>query len=309
MGNSFAHGIVFHYFFGGENCSRKTQGALNAEEFERILDYYSSRHNLLPAHEFYQKYKNGSIGNNDVCITFDDGLSCAFEVAQPILRNRGLTAFWFVYTLPFTGKYELLEVYRIFRNECFNSIEDFYSQFYKKILQTKRIDWISAWNSDEALSYKNRGFYTENDRRFRFMRDRVLGENQYEIIMSELLKDSDFDVDERCAGLWLNKEKITVLSEEGNLVGLHSHSHPTTMNTLSKKKKLEEYLTNQTILGDIIGTKPYVASYPCSEYDDEAIEVLKSIGVDLAFTARMENKEDVMKIPRIDCATILKEIN
>ncbi len=45
-----------------------------------------------------RRASEGSLGDNDLCWTpGHDGLRCQFDIAFPVLRDSGITAFWFVY--------------------------------------------------------------------------------------------------------------------------------------------------------------------------------------------------------------------
>ena len=51
---------------------------------------------ILPARQWMQCALTATLRPTDVCLTFDGGLRCQYDVAMPVLRFYGLTAFWFV---------------------------------------------------------------------------------------------------------------------------------------------------------------------------------------------------------------------
>src|SRR3989338_8508283 len=108
-----AHGLMFHHFHDGVTY-KKSQGSVTSEEFDRILVLYKKKWNLISADEWFKKSVSDSLGEKDVCITFDDNLLCQFKIALPVLQKPRLTAFWFIYTAPLQGKEEKLELYRYF---------------------------------------------------------------------------------------------------------------------------------------------------------------------------------------------------
>ena len=55
------------------------------------------------------------------------------NVALPVLEKYGLTAFWFIYSSPFTGVMERLEIYRNFRSTMYQKVSDFYNDFDNEI--------------------------------------------------------------------------------------------------------------------------------------------------------------------------------
>ena len=125
---SFTHAIMFHHFHSQKHSP--TQGSISAEEFEEMLDWLDDRYNLVNAHEYTWKLENNCLQSNDICLSFDDALLCQFDVAVPVLRQRSIQAFFFVYSSVFTGNLELLEIFRYFRTSCFDNIDHFYRIFF-----------------------------------------------------------------------------------------------------------------------------------------------------------------------------------
>ena len=77
-----------------------------------------------------QKFEENKLGEGDICLSFDDGLLCQFDVAAPILRSRNIKAFFFVYSSVFAANPDMLEIFRYFRTSCFENIDDFYELFF-----------------------------------------------------------------------------------------------------------------------------------------------------------------------------------
>ena len=123
---------MFHHFHNELHI--KGQGSIDGDKFYEMLAFYAKKYNLISADEYLDKSQRGGLNENDVCITFDDGLKCQYDVAYPVLESfgaHGITAFFFVCSLPLTGGRESLEIYRHFRFFCFDDINDFYSSFFE----------------------------------------------------------------------------------------------------------------------------------------------------------------------------------
>src|SRR5688572_5260794 len=104
-----AFGVMFHHF--SSSTHRQSQGAINEDELILILMTLQKKFNILPAQLYYEKFIGHTLDDKDICLTFDDGLLCQWDVALPILNNMSLTAFWFVYSAVFEGAIINLEVY------------------------------------------------------------------------------------------------------------------------------------------------------------------------------------------------------
>ena len=306
-----AHGIMFHHFHDDHKHIRG-QGSISAETLDKMLDYYSKSHNIINADEFAEKALNNKLNSNDVCLTFDDALLCQYDVAYPVLKNRGIKAFWFVYSSPLDGVLEKLEIYRHFRFSMFSDIEDFYSAFFQLLekINPSYIEVLNDYNPDEHFQYAP--FYTPNDKRFRFARDVILGGGyKYNEIMDQMLAAYNYDVNENAKLLWLTADNIKDLSDNGHIVGLHSYSHPTVMITKNYAEQRDEYETNKNQLEKIIQKKIFSVSYPCNSYNEDTLRCMNELGVTIGFRANMQDiciGNKMLEIPREDHSNIVRSM-
>ncbi|MDC0253328.1 polysaccharide deacetylase family protein [Bacteriovoracales bacterium] len=303
-------GVMFHHFY--DDIHPKGQGAISEKEFESILDYYQKNYNLLRANDWLLKAKARSLSERDVCITFDDCLKCQFDVAFPVLEKRNLTAFWFVYSSVLEGGAEVLEVYRYFRTVCYkDDIEDFYKDFFPFLYQSENSELIKeglkGFIPEDYL--KSQGFYSRNDRIFRYLRDRVLGKDLYNNSMDLFIELKGFNREEVLDLLWMDNENLKTLKSLDHIVGLHSHSHPTCIANLSYEKQKEEYRKNYNYLKDLLGVVPETVAHPCGSYNEDTLEVLKSLGVNIGFRANMSFPDrGGLEFPREDHINVLRRI-
>lgn len=303
-----AHGIMYHHFHDYYKHIVE-QGSISAERFDDMLDYYGRTHNIITAEEFLHKSLRDILHKDDVCLTFDDGLLCQYDIAYPVMKDRKLTAFWFIYTSPLDGILEKLEIYRHFRFSKFENIEDFYSAFFEILDRTDKVssDALQTYNPDEHL--KDCPFYTPNDKRFRYIRDIILGELKYNEIMDSMLTEYGYNVHENKELLWINSEQIKDLHNNGHIIGLHSYSHPTTMNMKTLDEQQKEYETNKKQLEQITGSKVVSVSYPCNSYNEDTLTCMQNLGIQIGFRANMVEicmKNSSHEYPREDHANIMK---
>ena len=306
----FPHGIMFHHFYD-DKSNRYGQGAISGEEFRKVLDYYRKDHRLIGASEYCEKAVKGILSEDEVCITFDDDLRCQYDVAAPILKEQGLTAFYFVYTSPFRGVIEKIELYRHFRSTMYTDIEEFYEAFFSlaKSMETELGCRITEELStfDPSTFAREFAFYTPNDRRFRYLRNNVLGEVKYDCLMERMMSEKNYRFDSNL--IWMNQEELKALSDDGNIIGLHSHTHPTDLTHLTYDEQKKEYLINKEILEEITGKSMKTVSYPCNSYNDDTLKLMQELGIQLGFRAdRKYGYKSCMEISRQDHANIMREI-
>ncbi len=301
-------GLMFHYFHGIRHP--QAQGTISASQFEQIIDYFMSNARLLQADVWAVKADYGSLENGEVCVTFDDALRSQFDIALPVLRQKGLTAFWFVQSGVLTGEAGLLEAFRRFRNEYFASIRDFYESFYSRLsaVATDRIvRRISVAVPDDYL--QEFPFYTAEDRKFRYVRDRLLQPHEYVEVMKDLIRSRSTSVEELSAGMTLDAACLRILESEGHVIGLHSHSHPTCLADLPKDEQRREYETNFEVLSGILAAPPFTAAHPCNSYSAGTLEILRSLGIRIGFRSNMAmSNYSNLEFPRKDSAALLSKV-
>lgn len=305
-----AHGIMCHHFHDNDKHIIG-QGSISAQTFSDMLDFYAKDHHILSAEEFLLKSEANTLSPDDVCLTFDDGLLCQYDVAFPVMKEKGLTAFWFVYTSTLDGVMERLEIYRHFRSSMFSDIDDFYDAFFKIVSENDAgaMDSMTFYRPDEYL--KDFPFYTPNDKRFRYLRDEVLGEGRYNEIMESMLREYQYDIEGNAKLLWLNAEHIRDLYQHGNVIGLHSYSHPTVMEKKDYPEQSREYTTNKNQLESIINDEIVSVSYPSNSYNADTLRCMRELGIKIGFRANMADiclEELRYEYPREDHANIIKSM-
>ena len=75
----------------------------------------------------------------------------------------------------------------------------------------------------------------------------------------------------------MSTDNLKKLHESGHSIGLHSHSHPTTIQSLSYKNQLEEYSKNYEFINAITNEKVSSMSHPCGNYNADTIKILKNL--------------------------------
>ena len=307
-----AHGVMFHHFHGGHHPVG--QGSISAEELASLLEFVGLDR-ILPAADWFERAVSNRLEAHDVCLTFDDDLMCQFDIALPVLRHFDITAFWFVYTSVLEGKIESLEVYRQFRTTQFDSVEAFYEAFFRGIEDSTEAGPVQrALKTFSPTAYlASSPFYSDGDRRFRFVRDEVLGPVRYAAIMDRMIASANLTKDELARGLWMGSEELRVLHREGHVIGLHSHTHPTRLNRLSVQEQKAEYERNYACVTRAIGSSPVAMSHPCNSYDPVTLGILRDLGIRVGFRAYIELLPEYcdrsLEHPRKDHANVMKEMS
>jgi peptidoglycan/xylan/chitin deacetylase (PgdA/CDA1 family) len=308
MSDQKPHGIMFHHFHGGRHPVG--QGSISAQDFTSLIEFLGPER-FLSAQDWMALSIEGTLEPGHLCLTFDDGLLCQYDIAKSVMARFGLNGFWFVYSSAIQGGMERLEIYRYFRNTCFDNIDRFYDLFFatvKKDCPEKYEDGLDEFDSDLYLI--DHKFYTLNDKIFRYFRDIVLKESKYHKVMEKIIQSFDMKWTDLGKDLWLTADHLKELDSQGHCIGLHSFSHPTRMEDLSADGQMSEYSMNYDHLSGILGKPPSAMSHPCNSYSQETLAILHAMGIHLGFRANMNPDKPVSMLewPREDHANVMAQI-
>ncbi len=316
--NNFFHGIMFHHFHDNK-IHLKSQGSIDKDDFYKIINFIGIN-NILDADVFYEKLKNNKLKNNEVCLTFDDAIKSQIDVALPILEEIKIKSFFFVYTSMFHDHPDNLEVFRYFRTNFFNSVNEFYDDFYKVL--DKDLFFFFEKNNNKINETKTKfPFYTIEDIKFRLIRDNFLTKDEYEQNMFHMIKEKKYNYKDFYKKIFFQKNDLQLLDNLGHVIGLHSHNHPTLLEKLSYHEQKNEYEKCLSFISSILKkpkNKIKCMSHPCGSYNNDTLDILKKLGMELGFkqTMTFESEKGIKKInnsfleiAREDQANIYRSMN
>lgn len=302
--SKFAHGLMFHRFHKS-GTKPFGQGSLTDMELDRILNFIG-RNRILTPQEWLFKLKNRSLQKDDLCITFDDGLKSQFDVALPVLDYYGIKAFWFIFSSVFEGGIDRNEVYNRFATTQFTSFDVFVEEFFdfnpisQNLLSEYGYDLYAKKLQEEYP------FYSANDLKFRFVRNKILCKKDFEITMDNMFEKRGLSVPQCARDLWLTNEDLHNLNAGGHIVGLHSYDHPFAIADLPVAQQEEQYLLNYQHINQVTGKAAECVSHP-------TIDILLGMGVVCGFRANMSPSkgktinEHSLELAREDGANILRD--
>jgi len=309
---------MFHHFHD-KVIHPKGQGSIDKDDFNKMINFIG-RNNILDADVFFEKFRKNKLKDNEVCLTFDDAIKSQIDIALPILEDLKIKSFFFAYTSLFKGEPDNLEVFRYFRINYFNSINEFYDNFYKVLDKDLKIFFKKNNNNINKIKIKF-PTYSIEDIKFRLVRDIFLTKKEYEDLMFQMIEEKNFAYKDFFKILFFQNKDLKQLDNLGHLIGLHSHNHPTLLEKLSYNEQKDEYVKCRSIISDIL-SKPKkeikFMSHPCGSYNNDTLEILKELGIELGFKQIMTIEPEkgmkkinnsFLEIAREDHAIIYKQMN
>ena len=307
----FPHGLMFHRVHR-EVSSPSGQGSITDKEFEHILCYVGIE-NILSSDEWLYKLKHNKLNANNVCITFDDGLKCQYDICLPILEKYNIRVFWFVYSSVFEGKWEKFQIYSYFGTKYFSNVNEFFNLFLSRCEESL----LDQLNGHKFKRYAQETqilspFYSINDLKFRFLRNELLSKEEFENIIDKIIEDRGVILQEIAKNLWLSNQELKILSEKGHCIGLHSYDHPWQLSALPYQEQLNEYARNYNHVKRICNKEITAMSHPINSYNTLTLKVLSQLGIVCGFRSNMvppigkKINPSLLEIAREDPANILR---
>jgi peptidoglycan/xylan/chitin deacetylase (PgdA/CDA1 family) len=182
-------------------------------------------------------------------------------------------------------------------------VEAFYEGFYAAI--SERADWDRLKQARDSVAafdhLSSYAFYSEADRRFRYLRDRVLTGEDYNQACLAMMRAKGYDPVQAARSIWMNDDDLRRLNAEGHCVGLHSETHPTNLGTWSKGAQHDEYASNLEHLTQVLGARPRTVAYPSGSYNEDTIAVMREMDIVIGFMSGHEgDARNLLEQPRLD---------
>jgi len=271
----------------------------SVKDFERQIKFLSNNYKVGSISDVYNAAKNNS--QEKYCaITFDDGLKDQYENAVPILKKYKANAIFFPITSTFFGKIPSTPKIHILLSNLSSEklvdlTNDFLDKFYTELLAKFKIP------KDKRVTEKRK------------LRDDILTANFKETInilpnniekhlMDWLFEKLDLDEKKLCNELFMSKDEILYIKNQGFEIGNHTHEH-FALDFQNEEQIKEDLQKSNKLLQDLIGSKPNIFSYPHGGANNAAKKILSDENFKYAVTIERSNvteNTDQLLIPRYD---------
>ena len=267
--------------------------AVSPENFSQQLQVLK-KYKIFTASQLITQFRNRSLENGMVCLTFDDGYNDNYTIAKPLLEKYQCVSTFFIpvhylgqqrqfwwdeLQALLLGNHDLPRRLSIaINNEQFN-----FDLEHESIYNEKERQKLTSWIWHQAPPTKRSELYIELWKRIKPLKyENILG------IMNELIEWSSATINISQLDLPINAEELRELVSNPLFeIGVHTVTHP----ALAFHDRLEQY---NEIAGckarlQELGNKPVkTIAYPYGIYNNDTIDVTKEVGLEAGFTT--ENK-------------------
>lgn len=299
------HIVMYHYTRDLMHSRYPAIKGLDYHMFEQQIQFFCENFHVITMEEALLAIDGkNTLPDNAVLLTFDDGYIDNFTVAFPLLKKYKIQGSFFIPGKTFTENV-LLDVNKIHFILASGTVDSIKKDLFELLNQYRE---KYQFPSNESLYQKYAANNRFDDADTIFVK-RVLQTGLSENIRSEIasrlfekyvgLSESNFSRE-----LYMNREQIRCMKENGMFIGLHGYDHYWLgkMPSACMEKDIEGALE---VMDEFIDRKAWVMNYPYGNFNDDVIRYITGRGCKLGLTTEVRladlDLDSPYRIPRFDC--------
>jgi peptidoglycan/xylan/chitin deacetylase (PgdA/CDA1 family) len=277
--------LIFHRVH--EQPDPMYPGDPDARQFARICDWVKSAFNVLPLPKAIAALRAGTLPERAAAITFDDGYADNLHVAAPILKERGLSATFFIATGFLGGG-------RMWNDDIYDAC---------RLWPGATLDLTPGLPQVPMLQFGQRDDYEKR----RNAAQTVTGLVKYlphadrQRICREIADHSGLPSH---SSLMMTPGEVRALRDTGMVIGAHTRTHPILAGLDSAEAEQEIAGSKQDLeqlLGEAVEVFAYPNGKPVTDLTAETVEIVKKAGFASAVTTQWgvgSAKSSCFELPR-----------
>ena len=297
---------MYHYVRPIKKSQYPEIKGLELEGFIRQLNYFQKNFTFLSAKDIIDAiYNNQNIPQNSMVLTFDDGLQDHYSHVFPILKKFQIQGLFFPPAKPIEENI-VLDVHKIhfILANCKN-IHGLHEELIE-LIKTHQNEYGLS-NADLYISTKYPSNKFDNDETVFIKRTLQKGlpknarKEFVNILFKKYVTEDEITFSKE---LYLSKEQISEMNDNGMYFGSHSYSHEWFEN-ISESELETELEKNSHFLTKINKNKDsWIMCYPYGSYNEIVIRHLKKWGYRAGLTIEsgdtLLSKKNAFKLQRYD---------
>ena len=294
--------INYHYLRGKDNTTPAVTNFTTPENFGEQLRQLRENFTFSRCKDLVDEKK--ALGESNVVISFDDGTKDIITSAHAILSRYEVPATFFVCSSPYLDN-RVLDVHKIQLLMQSLGVNKFAKQFYE-LLELQAPNGISHDSIAYAGDYQFYRYDTEKVRNFKLDLNYRVPYAYSEVIIDAIFKKSFGDNAEQeiIKKLYLDKDDLKRLVDDGHEVAMHGHSHRV-MPRMSFEQQKADLEMSSKFLHSITGEKSFTVAYPYGFSDIHTKRAMKELEMKAGFglgreMLTPEHIKDRWDLPRYD---------
>lgn len=298
--------VMYHYVRDLSHSRYPGIKGLDTDLFKEQITYLKKKFTIVKMEDIIDiTTRVGCLPDNCALLTFDDGYIDNFITVLPILKQYKLQGSFFIPGKTFTEDI-LLDVNKV-HFILASAPEREVVQDLLSLLDKYRDIYPEISSNDELLkkyAVANRFDTAETIFCKRILQTAIPEELRNKI--SSILFEKYVGLPENyfARELYMNRDQIRFMRDEGMFIGLHGYDHYWLAN-LSEDKMKKDIDKALEVMDEFIDKDNWVMNYPYGNYNHNVIEYIKTKGCKLGLTTEVGRanleKDDLYQLPRWDC--------
>lgn len=296
---------MYHYTRDLQHSRYPGIKGMDIELFKQQMEFFKENFNVVRMEQVIEACNGGTLPDNALLLTFDDGYIDNYTFAFPLLEKYGFQGSFFIPGKTF-DTHQLLDVNKIHYILACADINELVLDV-KERMEYYRGGKFSYPSTDELwkeYAIENRFDCKETIFVKRILQT-VLPEELRNIISSELFeKHVGVSETQLAYELYMSPEQIATLKRHGMFIGLHGYDHYW-LGNLSEEKMREDIGRALQVMDEFIDRDNWVMNYPYGSYNEAVIHHINSMGAVAGLTTRVGiadlSADNSFTLPRLDC--------
>lgn len=299
--------IMYHYVRDLKHSRYPKIKAMDLKQFEQQLDFFEEHFNIITMEEVIHAWnleKRASLPEKALLLTFDDGYIDNYTNIFPILKKRHLQGSFFIPGKTINEN-KILNVNKIhfilasanketLLNDIFHLLEDRRKEYNLPPIEQLYREYAKPFRYDDKDTiFIKRILQTGVNERLRNEIANILFDKYVGIPEENFSRE-----------LYMNRDQIHCMKEDGMFIGLHGYDHYW-LGNLDEEKMRMDIDKAKEVLRDWIDPDCWVLNYPFGSYNEKVLSYIQENGCKLAMTSKVD-VADIQKyskyiLPRLDC--------
>jgi len=303
---SYCKVVMYHYVRRIDKNQFSNLKGLEVSSFKKQVKFFQNNFTVINASQFLDAiWKNVHLDKKSVLLTFDDGLKEHYLHVFPILKKLKIQGLFFSPIEPIEKKI-VLDVHKLhFILAAIKNINDLVDEIFFFINENQeKYNLLPSESYFSRLAIKNRFDSKEIVFIKRILQRELPVKLRKEIVQFLFSKYVTKNERKFSNDLYLSKNEISEMVENGMYFGSHGYSHEW-LTHLSNKKLNYEIEKSWNFWSKIkMNESRLIMCYPYGDYNEKIVSKIKKIGFKAGLTTKVGNakltKNQAFSLKRFD---------
>lgn len=303
------HIIMYHYVRDLKNSRYPNIKGLDYGLFKQQIAFLKEQFTFVTMDDVIEAWnaKNGTLPENAVLLTFDDGYIDNFTAVFPILKENGVQGSFFIPGKTFTENV-LLDVNKIHFILACADIHVLEKDIFTLLDRCRKEEPNMGIPSNEELfeKYAVAGRYDDKETVFvKRILQTAVPERIRNRISSELFqKYVRLPEDVFARELYMNRDQIRCMKREGMFIGVHGYDHYW-LGNLPEQEMQADIDKALEVMDEFIDQDKWVLNYPYGSRNPNVLRYIESRGCKAGMTVEVGTADTAVhgryELPRLNC--------